>query len=277
MQADEFLHSQFVSSLGLNVRILGIAQNAELINALYARKKQRKLGSIYLAGPNVCESLLELDDPPLAFRRMRDADMATSAGGWHQMTDLDFAIYSLITRMQRDADWFDILGRSYYETHPVYKALSVIPHLNHQNVAQLMAVIIDPRWYVDRRRPENPNKLKLFLGLTPKTQRRISAADHVIFRGRDLRCAMVLNCWKTVSPDSAVDYDAPANFLWRIYRASGGGAKGDLRASQAFIGYLRAHWLEALANHKSVKHELFLPNKFFKAEEERQAYYDKMA
>lgn len=271
-----FLDSHIVSQINLSVRLLGTAQNAELITALYSRKKNRKLGSIYLAGPNVCESALELNDPPLTFRRMRDAELATSCGGWHAMTDVDASIYNLLVRMQRQPEWFDIIGRVYYEMHPVYKAISFIPGVNHRGVAQLMATIIDPRWYVDRRHPENPNKLKLFLGLTPKTQRRVSDAAKIVYRGRDLRCAMVLNCWKTVASDTAVDFDAPANFLWRIYRANGGGYRGDLRASQAFIGYLRAHWLEGLSS-KSLQHELFLPDKFFKADSERQAYYDKMA
>lgn len=276
MRTEEFLNSHIVSSLGLSVRILGVPQNAELIAALYSRKKHKKLGSIYIAGPNVCESLLELDDPPLAFRRMRDAFMATSCGGWHQMTDGDAAVYNLILRMNRQSDWFDIIGRAYYEMHPVYKAVNFIPHIEHRNVAQLMTTIIDPRWYVDRRRPENPNKLKLFLGLTPKTQRRVSDAGKIVYKGRDLRCAIVLNCWKTVAAD-AVDFDLPANFLWRIYRANGGGLRGDLRASQAFVGYLRSHWLEGIASHRGLQNELFLPEKFFKSDTERQAYYDKMA
>lgn len=277
MRADEFLNSHIVSAINLSVRVLGVPQNAELITALYSRKKHKKLGAIHLAGPNVCESLLELDDAPLTFRRMRDSAMAGSCGGWHVMTDNDASVYHLLLRQQQHADWFDVVGRLYYEMHPVYKAVNFIPHINHNNVAELMTTIIDPRWYVDRRRPENPTKLKLFLGLTPKTQRRVSDAAKIVYRGRDLRCAKVLNCWKTVSPDSGVDFETPANFLWRIYRANGGGAKGDLRASQAFVGYLRAHWLEGIAAHGGKRPELFLPDKFFKTAEERQAYYDKMA
>ena len=276
MRPEEFLSSHIVSAINLSVRILGVPQNAELITALHSRKKQRKLGSVYLAGPNVCESLIELDDPPLTFRRMRDAFMATSCGGWHPITDPAAAIYGLILRIQRQSDWFDIGGRVYYETHPLYRAINFIPDVNHQNVAQLLATIIDPRWYVDRRRPDNPHKLSLFLGLTPKTQKRVSDSTKLVSRGRDLRCAMVLNCWKT-KPAADADLTDPANFLWRIYHANGGGAKGDLRASQSFIGYLRTHWLAAVSANVEMRKELFLPERFFKADAERQAYYDKMA
>lgn len=272
----DFLDSHIVNHINLSVRLLGIARNANLISALYARKKHRKLGSIQVAGPNVCESPLELDDPALTFRRMREAFVAPSCGGWHEMTDIDAAVYSLILRIQQEAEWFDILGRVYYELHPIYKSMQCVTTISHQAVAHLMTVIIDPRWYVDRRKPENATKLKLFLGLTPKTQRMVSDSANIVFRGRTLRCAMVLNCWRTQSPDS-VDYDEPGNFLWRIWRNAGGGAKGDLRASQAFIGYLQTHWLQAFTAARGVTSELFLPDRFFKTDAEKQAYFDKMA
>ena len=275
-RAEEFLASHIVSSLSLNVRLLGIKQNAGLISALYSRKKQRKLGSVYLAGPNVCESPLELEDPGLTFRRMREAFAAPSCGGWREMTDADAAVYGLITRIQQEPDWFDIRGRLYYETHPAFKITNFIKTISHRDVAQLLATVIDPRWYVDRRRPDNGAKLKLFLGLTPKTQRRVSAADKVISRGRDLRCAMVLNCWKTVDP-ATVDFEHPQNFLWRIWKNAGADAKGDLRASQAFIGYLQTNWAQALVAARGAPSELFLPDKFFKTDAEKQAYSDKMA
>jgi hypothetical protein len=275
-RADEFLTSHIVSSISLNVRMLGIKQNAELISALYSRKKHRKLGSVYLAGPNVCESPLELSDPGLTFRRMRESFTAPSCGGWREMTDSDAAVYGLITRIHNEPDWFDIRGRLYYETHPVFKIANFIKTVSHRNVAQLLATIIDPRWYVDRRRPDNGTKLKLFLGLTPKTQRRVSSTEKIIYRGRDLRCAMVLNCWKTVPP-ADVDFEDPQNFLWRIWKKAGADAKGDLRASQAFIGYLQTNWAQALVAARGVPSELFLPDKFFKTAEEKQAYFDKMA
>jgi hypothetical protein len=274
--AEEFLASHIASSISLNVRLIGIKQNADLISALYLRKKHRKLGSVYLAGPNVCESPLELEDPGLTFRRMRESFAAPSCGGWREMTDADAAVYGLITRIQQEPDWFDIRGRLYYETHPVFKIAKFIKTISHRDVAQLIATIIDPRWYVDRRRPDTGAKLKLFMGLTPKTQRRVSAADKVICRGRDLRCAMVLNCWKTVDP-ATVDFEHPQNFLWRIWKNAGADAKGDLRASQAFIGYLQTNWAQALVAARGAPSELFLPDKFFKTDAEKQAYSDKMA
>lgn len=270
-KAEAFLDSSIISRINLNVRLLGIPQNAELIVNLYGRKRKRELGTIYLAGPNVCESMLELADPVITFRRMRDVFTPASCGGWHEMSDADFALYSLILRMQKSNDWFDLLGQALYEMHPVRKSLNVIGGLSHKNTASLMALIVDPRWYVDRRRPDNPCKLPFYLGLTPKTQRRVSDTKKLVHKGRDLRCATVMSCWKTQDP-ATVDFNAPENFLWRIWRAAGGDAKGDLRASQAFIGYLRAQWLDALVRRAGARDALFLPNTFFKTQEEKQAY-----
>jgi len=270
-KAADFLDSSVISRINLNVRLLGIPQNAELITALYSRKRKRELGTIYLAGPNVCESMMELADPIITFRRMRDVFISASCGGWHEMSDIDFVLYSLILRMQTSNNWFDIMGRSLYEMHPLYTALSAIGGLAHSSVASLMAIIVDPRWYVDRRRPDNPCKLPVYLGLTPKTQRRVSNGKKFVSSGRELRCATVLHCWKNQDPGS-VDFSAPENFLWRIWRSAGEGAKGDLRASQAFVGYLRANWLDALVQRRGLREAFFSPDTFFKTTEEKQAY-----
>jgi hypothetical protein len=274
--AESFLTSNIISRVNLNVRLLGIPQNADLIVNLYARKRKRELGTIYVAGPNVCESMLELNDPFVTVRRMRSVFVAASCGGWHELSDADAAVYSLISRMQRSNDWFDVLGRVYFESHPLFKGLNAVGGLSYKNTASLMALIVDPRWYVDRRRPDNPGKLCLYLGLTPKTQGRVSDCKKIVSKGRDLRCAMVLSCWKTQSPDT-VDFDAPENFLWRIWQAAGGGVKGDLRASQAFVGYVRDKWLDALVSRQGLREELFLPDKFFKTTAEKQAYIANIA
>ena len=51
-----------------------------------------------------------------------------------------------------------------------------------------------------------------------------------------------------------------------------GGARGDLRASQAFLRYLTDNWLAGLENRVGVKDGLFIPERFFKTREQRAAY-----
>lgn len=273
---ETFLFSSPLLRIGTNTRILGVPQNAELITSLYLRKRQRQLATILIAGPNVCESPQELRDPYTVLMRMREAYLTTACGGWHAITDADYAVYALISKANRDADWFDISGRAFYEAHPAYPALNFIGGISHKDAAMLLTMIVDPRWYADRRIPDKASKLELYLGLTPKIQRRVSDDTKLIRGGRDLRCATVLNCWKNTHPGAA-NYDLPANFLWRVWRAAGGGAKGDLRASQAFIRYLRMNWLDALVQRTGVRDHLFSPQQFFKSDAEREAYIQHMA
>jgi hypothetical protein len=269
---DTFLLSPVITRPSTNVRILGTPRNAELIASLYARKRGKELTTICLAGPNICESMQELADPVLTLMRMRDVCAPLSCGGWHEMAENEYHIYALIARAQRtDDDWYDATARIFYESHPLYKAINFVAGVSHKDVAVLLTTIVDPRWYVDRRRADNRVKLDLYLGLTPKTQRRVSDDNKLIHRGRDLRCFRTMSCWKTTTPDK-VDFNDPACFIWRIWQVAGGGAKGDLRASQAFVRYVYSNWLDALTTRKGSQDGLFMADKFFKTPVERQAF-----
>lgn len=264
-----FLLSPVISRISTQIRILGVPQNADLISNLYLRKRQKELASVYLAGPNVCESLQELADPISTLLRMREVILPVSCGGWHELTDKEYVTYALLLRHQVGAADTPA-AKLLYEAHPLYKTLSFVGGLSHKSAAELLTLVIDPRWYVDRRRPDNPAKLDLYLGLTPKIQQRVSAGGPAA-RGRDARCRVVLNCWKTKEP-AEVDFTAPGNFLWRIWRAAGEGTKGDLRASQAFVRYVRLNWLDKLAQKRQINDSLFVPDKFFKLPEEQKAF-----
>lgn len=269
--ADTFLLQPVMHGLGLRVRILGTPRNAELIAALYLRRRKNEVVSVEVAGPNICESATELDDPALTLLRMRTSYAAAACGGWHTVTDRDYATYALLARMQRTHAVFDAAASAYLQAHPVYHAAAFIPTLSHAHLAQLLIDIIDPRWYVDRRAPDRASKLELFLGLTPKIQNKVTAPDKFLRRARDVRCATVLSAWKTRNYHD-VDVQLPGNFLYRIYAAAGGGPRGDLRASQAFIRYLRYNWLDALERRPGLRDGLFAPELFFKAPAEIAAY-----
>ena len=132
-----------------------------------------------------------------------------------------------------------------------------------------------PRWFVDLRMPDRTSKLELFLGLTPKTQARVSDASLKLTKARELRCANVLASWKGEQPAN-VDLSLPANFLYRVHAAAGGGVRGDLRASQTFVRYLRHNWLAGLEHRSGVKDGLFAPDLFFKSPVEIAAYVEHM-
>jgi hypothetical protein len=85
-----------------------------------------------------------------------------------------------------------------------------------------------------------------------------------------------LSAWKTKDYDE-VDIKDPANFLYRIWHTAGGGKKGDLRASQAFLRYVHDNWLAGLEQRTGVRDGLFAPDLFFKRAAECDAYRTHMA
>jgi len=84
-----------------------------------------------------------------------------------------------------------------------------------------------------------------------------------------------LDAWKT-KPYEEIDIQNPANFLYRIWHANGGGPKGDLRASQAFLRYVNDNWLAGLEKRTGAKDGLFAPDLFFKTKEQQAAYAEHM-
>ena len=273
---DEFLFTPVIHGLSNVVRVIGVAQNAELISALYLRRNSGEIRGVELAGPNILHSFDELQEPNIVLSRMRSVDIASAAGGWHAITMRDYPTYAMLARMLRNNFVFDDATAAYFKMHPARKALLFIPNIAEADAAKLLTTIVDPRWYVDRRAPDRAAKLELFLGLTPQTQMCVSDAKCILTRTREFRCQSVLSVWKTQDVDT-VDLHNPANFLYRVQKAAHGGAKGDLRASQAFIRYLRYNWLAAIEIRPGIKDELFVPKMFFKTPAECAAYAEHMS
>jgi hypothetical protein len=273
--ADEFLRSSVVSGFGKRVRVLGTAQNAELISALYLRRYKREIESVEVAGPNILNSVADIADPQIVLMQMRATELASACGGWHSVSMHDYPTYAMLARLTRTNFVFDEAMQTYLQLHPAYKAAMFIPDLNQEALSRLLTMIVDPRWYVDRRLPDRAAKLELFLGLTPQIQEHVSTAARILKRTREFRCATVLSTWKTKDPATA-DLTNPANFLYRVYTSAGGGIRGDLRASQAFVRYLRHNWLASLEVRRGAKDGLFAPNLFFKTPAEIAAYAEHM-
>ena len=273
---DDFLRLPVANGFGNVFRLLGVARNAELIASLYVRRKDREVRAIHVAGPNTLAVPEELRNPELAILRMRSLASSPAAGGWHEVSMADYPTYALIARMARNKEDFDDAVATYLRLHPAYKALQFIPTLCPASVAYVLSRIVDPRWFVFPGRHGAETKLLLFLGLTPQVQKRVSVADALLTTARDVRCTYVLNSWKTASPDS-VDLKNPANFLYRIWRAAGGGWRGDLRASQTFIRYLRDNWLAGLDSRIGPADGLFAPDLFFRLPAEAAHFRDHMS
>ena len=196
-----------------------------------------------------------------------------SCGGWHEATFADYNIYCLISRLARNGFVPDSPAQIYFGSHPISKIMGFIPTVTPAAAAVLAATIVDPRWFADRRSADVVKKAFCFLGLTPAIQKRVSDSTCILTRSREVRCARVLAAWKsdTISQDK-IDLQNPANFLYRIWHAAGGGPKGDLRASQAFVQYVLANWLTAIERRTGARDGMFAPDHYFKTPAESAAY-----
>lgn len=280
-----FLLTSHVTGVSKAFRLLGTARNAELIMSLVSRKNTGEIRSVELAGPNALDALDAQHDPQLAIMGMRACVAPVACGGWHEVSKADYPVYAMLVRARKDgADAYSetqtrLIVQGYLRLCPFYKALTLIPTLERGALASLTATIIDPRWFVDKRMPDRGAKLELYLGLTPKTQCRLldpDTRDATLHTSRGLRCATVMTVWKTLRPDE-VDATLPENFLYRILATHGNNWRGNLRASQAFIRYLRAHWLAGLDSRVGVQDGLFAPELFFKSPAEVATYHQHMS
>lgn len=263
-QVEEFVDSLGQRSGKLNVRMIGSHANAKLVTMLHRRCLMS--GSLELASPLICGTAVERATAEAALYWMRQCKLPSSLGGWHPLTDLDYPAYAMIRQLQDDSTFNDHV-EALLKVHPAWHDLKFIETISPDWVAWLLTFIIDPRWYIDPDRPDRVSKLQSYLGLTPKIMARVVEGDHEA--GAASRCRAVLGAWSDNGPPAtAVDYESPGNFLWRICKSAGAGIRGLVRASQKFVVYLRHTWLQALYG----RTELFMPEMLFKRADEIEAY-----
>jgi hypothetical protein len=254
------------------VRLLGTQQNAHLVTALFACKLKNQFTSIEVGSPLICTAA-QRTNPPRALLAMREERRAASLGGWHEVQVPEYHAYALISQMQKFKWKVDDHAKRLLKNHPVWKALSFIPHLCETSCCYLLSTIIDPRWYIDPRHPGRVSKLNAFLGLTPYVAQvhdaRRDKPGLPYCRNED-RYETVLNCWNNGQPKGDA-LKLPENFLWRIHLLTANQSKADLRVSQVLVAFLRHTWLDAL--YAGKQHEpLFAPEHFFKRSTEVEAF-----
>lgn len=241
-------------------RVLGTAQNAELLIGLYDRGHK-----VEVAGPQICETANELHDPSIALYRAAQVVFSASLGGWHRFTAADYPSYKLAVCPSRHAGLLD--------AHPAMKRLSFIRGLNRDALAELCGWILDPRWFVDRDRPDRLSRLFAFLGLTAEYFVGRRATKDCVKTGRARR---VLATWAGQSP-AGQELSSPGNFLWRRWLKHSP-EMANLRTSKIFVSYLVRAWQQGLAeaggSHRAVIDPLFDPRRFLDTPEDLAAYRD---
>lgn len=251
------------------IRVIGLPQNVHLILALYMNRLKNNKGIVEVCSPLVCNTHAERYNPERALLAMRLYDRTTSMGGWHVVKQEEQPAYALACYLQK-YNKVDDYARRLLKAHAVWPALSFIPHINIDACCELIALILDPRWYIDFVHPGRGSKLRKFLGLDLKTL--IGVCKQGTRQRQHDRCKLVLDSWSGEKDLSQIEQ--PNYFLFRIFRdrSSKGPFIGTLRTSQAFIEYLRLTWLAAIGVNNNQSELLFVPHHFFNLPYEVQAF-----
>lgn len=252
----------FTSREPLHLRLLGTVANVPFIAKVY---KQYCLsgagGKVELASPRICESASELAHPDVVLCRMRQCIMAGSLGGWHRMTDVDYATYAIAADLRNG---FNGQVEQALKLHPIWRYLSFITKIDTSAVAHVLAALLDPRWFVDLENPSRLSRLLVFLGLDEKTVEAAMAGQ--VTNERSKRCHWVLRAWNSYGAPDTIEQGQPGNFLWRRWAHHGGGVRGSLGASRAFVCYLVRAWQQTLLATQLLG-DFFLPEMLLRQDE----------
>jgi hypothetical protein len=266
--ANEF-SADFRTQTASRFRVVAFPENIPLILALYNNCSRKEEFPLEVCSPLCCEGA-DRQDPELLLYRMRGYGLPPSLGGWHRFGPLDLPSYLLARALHPGAgaagDADAGLVRLYMRAHPAAVSLRFPDHLDELQLARLIAMVIDPRWFVDPHEPDSPSKLEQYLGLTPKNADDAAKGDT---SWRADRCRLVKRVWDNLRDPADPNDHGPRRFVYRERRR--GGAVWDLKASRLFVDYLRQTWTASVCAGPQ-RGRLFVPEYFFPFADEAAAY-----
>ena len=290
---EELLCSDAVLSAG-RIRVLGFPSNASLICGLWERMSENPTrhpalpdisAEVSVGTPAVCSPVGYREDPDVVFRQMQSlSSVPASLGGMRPLTRYDYLSYSLVESLQ-EGDLPDIEEVAWHPAWPavsfVLDAIHPLPRQQQQKVRcvdnskwmdlpaypaalNVLASIMDPRWFVDWQHPDRLSRLKMYMGITPKHIR--NAWQEASGSGsRDARARSVLGAW--TNGERSLPKSGANRFLWE------GTAAGEdvlaLRASGMYLNFVRSVWLN---NMRQDNRTLFVPEYYFPSKKDAEAY-----
>ena len=257
------------------VRCLGTAQNATLITQAHQAIKRREsqggtFSSLEVGSPQICPVRALRDDPAYCLMRIWQSDsQARLLHHWHPVDSFIFNSYLLVDAVKNSPEKAKVV----FKHHPAFFSVSFVGTSNLDLAMQLVAKIVDPRWFWNEDKPHRLSKLYRFLGLIPSNFKNLDNFKEFSSMS-DLENPLVVDssfltalAWSTREVDS-VNYSLPENFLWRIYRENNFSCNGLLKASRNFVQFVTYNWLDNITFRKSM----FDAGSFFKTQNEVLAY-----
>ncbi len=230
-------------------RVVALSCNIGLIVEIYQRRLSGEIDSLQVCSPLAVTLAAGRQQPARILGDAAEWRQAPSMGGWQELTAAAFQSYLLGHLFRHGNNAGQILD--VFVKHPVYAGLSFIPHLAPFPCCELLAAILDPRFYIDTNKPNSTAKLESFLGLSP------AVASGKRQHRRDLYELVLATCNGVADADQSF----PGNFLCRYWNSCS--KLADLRTSQLFVRYLRSIWLDSLYRQAGSSEPLFVPEHFF--------------
>lgn len=224
--------------LGRSVRVLGLRSNAVLISALGNRT-----GSVILGSPAICPTLALRLRPAMVLQCLRQPEISSQRVSlWHEMDDTDTAIYAFIDAWTRSCP--STATRAV--RHPAWTALSFLintadrPLIDLEAAYELLATIVDPRWYRHPFRPNRMSQLYAYLGINPQNVKAFLGLGAPTRHFE--RAKVAIRVWRNAEIPPARKAADPACFLWRICHAEPDIVSGVLKTTKKLVDFLCYGW-----------------------------------
>ncbi len=243
------------------IRLLGSSVNVPLLAELYGSRLRRDP----IAPAYVCTPAVKGEDAPALFAAMREMNLHSSIGGWHELTEMDGPSYALAATLRSAGGRFNSASETLLREHRAWPALSFITGLDEISAANWLCELLDPRWFVSPTMPHSAKRLHNFLGLTPRNVENALAGRPATCR-QGARCATTLACW--FRHGSAAD---PGSFLLRLASPPSDKHKiqATLLACRRFTEFVSDVWNHMMA---PPGRRLFVPKYFFAKDKETHAF-----
>jgi hypothetical protein len=267
---------EYATSHGSNqasLRMFGTRRNAALIVELCERGANLQVGAPPVDyGHTAVVALLN--------RALAEPQRPCSLGGWHAVSDAELRTYAICYLVNTNASKSALVRAA--TTHPLWPYLAFISTINPAAVAEWMALVVDPRWYAVDRPERAVSRLCQYLQVTPLTARVALSDTEAHTQSVSVsvsRYRATVRCW--ADWDNAPPQPlGPRDFLWRIFASVAEKKPLDtaaVRATQLFVRYARAAWLEVLAGNTAGGDGLLVPSEFLKRPDELQAFNEYIA
>lgn len=272
----------------LTVRLVGDSRNSKMIASLYEAKVRGELKDVQVCSPQV--DWLNLDEycPEKVLLNMRRWKYPSTLGGFHSVTKDEHIVYTMSHLLAQSGSVsanLDVL-MALYEQLPLVEYLRFVPGVNEHACMLVVALTLDPRWFVDTFFPNKLSKYYDYMGVN-KLKQGVSEeqgnTSGVITKAQ--RRGFVVSAWQAyknwdamlITPESGkTDFLLGTYFNVASSFISGKALdrkeyfdEAVLATCQKFLAYLHGCWMNLLYPMPNPWNEsLFVPEHFFPNEEE---------